>query len=107
MLFYDWTEEGDMPTIIDEIQDLEFDNFDRDTEKMDDWKFTTLDAQRAARDVFCNQAEALTHSTLVMRYDIPDVIVSAQDLYKQKLVLDKHQEEVSIDLIFVFLYTLE
>ncbi|XP_074109360.1 NADH dehydrogenase (ubiquinone) subunit ND-42 [Cotesia typhae] len=93
VLFYDWTEEGDMPTIIDEIQDLEFDNFDRNTEKMDDWKFTTLDAQRAARDVFCNQAEALTHSTLVMRYDIPDVIVSAQDLYKQKLVLDKHQEE--------------
>ncbi|CAG5102026.1 Similar to ND-42: NADH dehydrogenase [ubiquinone] 1 alpha subcomplex subunit 10 [Cotesia congregata] len=92
VLFYDWTEEGDMPTIVDEIQQLDFDNFDRETEKMDDWKFTTLDAQRAARDVFCNQAEALTHSTLVMRYDIPDVIVSGQDLEKHHLVLKKHQD---------------
>ncbi|XP_057330568.1 NADH dehydrogenase [ubiquinone] 1 alpha subcomplex subunit 10, mitochondrial [Microplitis mediator] len=94
LLVYDWTDEGDMDTIVDEIEHLKFEGYDRDTEKMDDWKFSTLDEQRGARDLFCNEGEQLMYSTLVMRYDIPEMLISGQDCAKQVKVLEDTQENM-------------
>lgn len=100
LLVYDWTEEGDMNTIVDEIEHLKFEGYDRDTEKMDDWKFSTLDEQRGARDLFCNEGEQLMYSTLVIRYDIPEMLISGQDSAKHTKVLEDTQENVSIFFYF-------
>lgn len=37
MLVYDWSEEGDMDVVIEDIERIDFDNYDQLSSKFKDW----------------------------------------------------------------------
>ncbi|GAB1859113.1 NADH dehydrogenase [ubiquinone] 1 alpha subcomplex subunit 10, mitochondrial [Camponotus japonicus] len=54
VLIYDWTNEGDISTIIEDIELLNFD-YDKKAEKMSDWTFENVQELRTRRLTYTNR----------------------------------------------------
>ncbi|KAL6259596.1 hypothetical protein P5V15_009513 [Pogonomyrmex californicus] len=54
VLVYDWTNEGDISTIIEDIEMLKFD-YDDKADKMADWRFNNVDEIRSKRLLYENR----------------------------------------------------
>ncbi|KAK0177016.1 hypothetical protein PV328_001107 [Microctonus aethiopoides] len=93
VLIYHWVEEADMWSIVDDIEELQFDGYDRESSKMADWSFSTLDMRRAARTIYTNRKEQLLDSARVVRYDVPEMLISPEDQSRRQKLLDNLAEE--------------
>ncbi|XP_034933991.1 NADH dehydrogenase [ubiquinone] 1 alpha subcomplex subunit 10, mitochondrial [Chelonus insularis] len=92
-LVYDWTNEGDMIFIVDDIEQLQFENYPRENPKMGDWKFDTRDDQRAARGFYANDRLELLNNLQVPRFDVPEMLITGQDVEKRKNLIGKLQDQ--------------
>ncbi|KAK0166625.1 hypothetical protein PV327_004117 [Microctonus hyperodae] len=93
VLIYNWVEEADMWSIVDDIEELQFDGYDRESLKMADWRFTSFDMRRAARTTYTNRREQLVDAARVVRYDVPEMLISPEDQSRRQRVLDDFVKE--------------
>lgn len=56
VLIYDWTNEGDVPTVFEDIELLDFDKFTKNDTKMSDWTFQNVQEIRTKREYYQNRA---------------------------------------------------
>lgn len=54
VLVYDWTNEGDISTIVEDIEFLNFD-YDKKAKKMADWRFENVQELRTRRQLYLNR----------------------------------------------------
>lgn len=54
VLVYDWTKEGDISTIVEDIEFLNFD-YDKKAQKMADWTFESVQELRTKREIYTNR----------------------------------------------------
>jgi len=55
VLVYDWTSEGDVSSIVEDIEMLNFDYEDKKAKKMSDWRFENVQELRTKRKHYENR----------------------------------------------------
>ncbi|KAL6438505.1 hypothetical protein ACFW04_004529 [Cataglyphis niger] len=86
VLVYDWTNEGDICTIVEDMEMLNFD-YDKKDKKMSDWRFETVQELRTKRELYTNRyflhADYMRNETTV-----PELHYTAeQDEERYKMML--------------------
>ncbi|CAL1682917.1 unnamed protein product [Lasius platythorax] len=76
VLVYDWTNEGDVSTIIEDIELLNFD-YDKKAEKMADWRFESVQELRTKRQLYLNRY-FLHCDYMRNEYSVPELHYTAE-----------------------------
>jgi len=77
VLVYDWTNEGDVNTIVEDIEMLNFD-YERGAKKMSDWRFENVDELRNKRKYYENR-HYLHMDYYRNEYSVPELHYTAQE----------------------------
>lgn len=94
VLVYDWTNEGDISSIVGDIEMLNFD-YEKKDEKMSDWRFDTVEQLRTKRQYYENRYH-LHMDYYRNEYTVPELHFTAEET-----------EEISeaIQIVRMYLYT--
>lgn len=86
VLVYDWTTEGDPMTVVDDIEELNF-NIYEPWGKMADWIFETTQELRTKRSYF--QDRYYLHKDYTsMDQDVPELSYTAEETQEREELLD-------------------
>lgn len=78
VLTYDWTNEGDIEEIIEDIEKIDFENYDHHYDKMSDWNLWSHDHWEMNRVLYTNQKDWIAdkgpdrQSLMGLSFTIPD-----------------------------------
>lgn len=78
LLVYDWSDYGETEVVVEDIERIDFDRFDKDDTHMRDWRMTNEREWTEARSRYMDKPD-LFHYFNVPRYDVPELVVSAED----------------------------
>lgn len=86
LLVYDWSVEGDMEIVVEDIEAIDFDRFDIQDAQMKDWD---LDDERFSvlRYDYCEKKETMMAFCNIPCYDVPELIVGPLDAAKYHEVI--------------------
>lgn len=79
LLVYDWSEGGETEVVVEDIERIDFDRFGHYDEKMKDWRIMTEWEWCEQRMQYTIDREDLLHYTNIPRYDVPELILTAED----------------------------
>lgn len=79
LLVYDWTNGGETEVVVEDIERIDFDSFDHYDPKMKDWRHPDEDAWNDLRMRFTRHKPDLMNYFNVPRFDVPELITSADD----------------------------
>lgn len=88
LLVYDWTEPGDTEIVLEDIERIDFDNYEMHTPKMDDWNFVDDSEATDVRREYTNEKMRVMSHFLVPRYDVPNMIIPSDDAFQRDLVIN-------------------
>ncbi|XP_039301857.1 NADH dehydrogenase [ubiquinone] 1 alpha subcomplex subunit 10, mitochondrial [Solenopsis invicta] len=77
VLIYDWTTEGDVSNIVEDIEMLNFD-YDKDASKMSDWTFENVQEIRTKR-LYYEDRYFLHLDYMRTEYDVPELHYTAEE----------------------------
>ncbi|XP_053671544.1 NADH dehydrogenase [ubiquinone] 1 alpha subcomplex subunit 10, mitochondrial [Anopheles nili] len=78
LLIYDWSDYGETEVVVEDIERIDFDRFDKDDPKMRDWVMENEEDWTEARCRYMNKPDLL-NSFNVPRFDVPELTVSPDD----------------------------
>ncbi|XP_050092063.1 NADH dehydrogenase [ubiquinone] 1 alpha subcomplex subunit 10, mitochondrial [Anopheles aquasalis] len=78
LLIYDWSDYGETEVVVEDIERIDFDRFDKDDPKMRDWVLENEEDWTEARSRYMNKPDLL-NSLNVPRFDVPELTVSPDD----------------------------
>uniref|UniRef100_A0AAG5DME2 NADH dehydrogenase [ubiquinone] 1 alpha subcomplex subunit 10, mitochondrial n=1 Tax=Anopheles atroparvus TaxID=41427 RepID=A0AAG5DME2_ANOAO len=78
LLIYDWSDYGETEVVVEDIERIDFDRFDKDDPKMRDWVQENEEDWTEARCRYMNKPD-LMNSLNVPRFDVPELTVSPDD----------------------------
>ncbi|XP_018347336.1 PREDICTED: NADH dehydrogenase [ubiquinone] 1 alpha subcomplex subunit 10, mitochondrial [Trachymyrmex septentrionalis] len=79
VLIYDWTNEGDISSIVEDIEMLNFDYEDKTAKKMSDWRFENVQELRTKRKYYENRH--FLHSDYWRNeYSVPELHYTAEEM---------------------------
>lgn len=81
VLIYDWTEEGDIMTVIDDIEELNFDIY-KEHGKMSDWIFETTQELRIKR-TYLQDRHYLHLDYCSLDFKVPEMTFSPEEAIEQ------------------------
>lgn len=79
LLVYDWSEPGETEVIVEDIERIDFDRFDKHDPKMKDWRFNLEWDWCEARMNYTNGKSDLMNYFNVPRFDVPELVRSAEE----------------------------
>lgn len=81
ILVYDWSSGGDTEVVVEDIERIDFNAFEKDfyNKKMKDWRLPLENMWTEARIKYCNEKAELLAYFNVPRYDVPELMRSADD----------------------------
>lgn len=79
LLVYDWSNYGDVEVVVEDIERIDFDRFEKDETKMRDWRFWHEEDWNAARMLYTNEKAHLHDHFNIPRLDVPELLWSADD----------------------------
>uniref|UniRef100_A0A0K8TSV4 NADH dehydrogenase [ubiquinone] 1 alpha subcomplex subunit 10, mitochondrial n=1 Tax=Tabanus bromius TaxID=304241 RepID=A0A0K8TSV4_TABBR len=81
LLVYDWSAGGETEIVVEDIERIDFDQFeiDKHNPKMKDWRFPKEWDWCEQRIKYCNEKDVLMNYFNVPRYDVPELLRSADD----------------------------
>ncbi|XP_068155485.1 NADH dehydrogenase [ubiquinone] 1 alpha subcomplex subunit 10, mitochondrial [Drosophila tropicalis] len=81
LLIYDWTAGGETEVVVEDIERIDFDQHESDphNKKMLDWRFPLEAEWCEARIKYCHEKPDLMNYFNVPRYDVPELLRSADD----------------------------
>lgn len=78
LLVYDWSDYGETEVVVEDIERINFDRFDKDDTHMRDWRMENEEDWTEARARYMNKPDLMNYFN-VPRYDVPELIVSPED----------------------------
>ncbi|XP_023168565.2 NADH dehydrogenase [ubiquinone] 1 alpha subcomplex subunit 10, mitochondrial [Drosophila hydei] len=81
LLIYDWSAGGETEVVVEDIERINFEQHETDphNKKMLDWRFPLESEWCEARIKYCNEKPELMSYFNVPRYDVPELLRSADD----------------------------
>ncbi|KAJ4426501.1 hypothetical protein ANN_27315 [Periplaneta americana] len=79
LLIYDWSSHGDVEVVVEDIERIDFDNFDKYDPKMKDWRLESEWDWNTARIQYTSDKANLMNLFLVPRFDVPELVVDGHD----------------------------
>lgn len=86
VLIYDWTDEGDITRIVEDIELLNFD-YEREDKKMEDWRFDSVQELRTKRQLYENRY-FLHLDYMRFDYNVPELHFSPEQNIEIKEAMD-------------------
>ncbi|XP_015592271.1 NADH dehydrogenase [ubiquinone] 1 alpha subcomplex subunit 10, mitochondrial isoform X2 [Cephus cinctus] len=93
ILIYDWSNGGDAGSIIEDIEQINFET-ERHDPKHADWKFDAVDSVRRRRVLYTNNKIELINALKVDEVWNPDLLITPEEDNKYRLVMDEMEEEL-------------
>lgn len=84
LLIYDWSSYGDVEVVVEDIERIDFDNFDKYDPKMKDWRLESEWDWNTARIQYTSDKANLMNLFLVPRFDVPELVVDGHDAHAFK-----------------------
>lgn len=82
LLVYDWTEPGETEVIVEDIERIDFDRFDKHDPKMKDWRLPQEWDWCEKRMLYTNEKSDLMNYFNVPRFDVPELVRTADEAKK-------------------------
>ncbi|XP_032664429.1 NADH dehydrogenase [ubiquinone] 1 alpha subcomplex subunit 10, mitochondrial [Odontomachus brunneus] len=86
VLLYDWTEEGDIMTVIDDIEELNFDIY-KEKGKMSDWIFETVQELRIKRTYY-HDRYYLHKDYASIDFEVPEMVFTPEQTEERKKLME-------------------
>jgi len=108
LLIYDWTAGGETEVVVEDIERIDFDQFEADShnKKMLDWRFPLEAEWCEARIKYCHEKPDLMNYFNVPRFDVPELLRSADDSKVWRDVwynVSAARPFVLFDLLYIYL----
>lgn len=78
LLVYDWSNHGETEVVVEDIERIDFDRFDKDDTHMRDWRMENEEEWTEARARYMAKSDLMNYFN-VPRYDVPELIVTPED----------------------------
>ncbi|XP_055595343.1 NADH dehydrogenase [ubiquinone] 1 alpha subcomplex subunit 10, mitochondrial [Uranotaenia lowii] len=78
LLVYDWSDYGETEVVVEDIERIDFDRFDKDDTHMRDWRFENEEEYTEFRARYMNKPDLINYFN-VPRYDVPELLVSPEE----------------------------
>lgn len=78
LLVYDWSDYGETEVVVEDIERIDFDRFDKDDTQMRDWRMENEEDWTEARARYMDKSDLMNYFN-VPRYDVPELVVSPED----------------------------
>uniref|UniRef100_U5EVK8 NADH dehydrogenase [ubiquinone] 1 alpha subcomplex subunit 10, mitochondrial n=1 Tax=Corethrella appendiculata TaxID=1370023 RepID=U5EVK8_9DIPT len=79
LLIYDWSNYGESEVVVEDIERIDFDRFDKFDTKMKDWLLNTEWEWNEMRMRFTSEKPDLINYFNIPRFDVPELIISPED----------------------------
>ncbi|XP_031626232.1 NADH dehydrogenase [ubiquinone] 1 alpha subcomplex subunit 10, mitochondrial [Contarinia nasturtii] len=80
LLVYDWSNGGDIELVVEDIERIDFDHYEKEAEKMKDWRFIRTELDWAeTRETYADERDFLSTYTELPLFHCPDLCISAED----------------------------
>jgi len=79
LFVYDCSEGADGELIVEDMERVDYDDYEKYTEKLDDWCFSEPSEYEVQRFKFTNEKEQLLDLCVIPRFDIPEILISGED----------------------------
>lgn len=79
LLVYDWSNGGETEIVVEDVERIDFDNYEFYSPKMRDWKIKNEWDWCEVRQTFSNEKADLMNNFNVPRYDVPELLQSPED----------------------------
>ncbi|KAK7791763.1 hypothetical protein R5R35_012313 [Gryllus longicercus] len=86
LLVYDWSDFGDVEVVIEDIERIDFDQYDKYELKLRDWRLADEWAWCELRQKYTKGRHFLMNNFLVPRLDVPELLIPAGDIVQRDLV---------------------
>uniref|UniRef100_A0A7R9PIM0 NADH dehydrogenase [ubiquinone] 1 alpha subcomplex subunit 10, mitochondrial n=1 Tax=Timema genevievae TaxID=629358 RepID=A0A7R9PIM0_TIMGE len=83
LLVYDWSNYGDIETVVEDIERVDFDCFGKYDPKMKDWRIFTTWEWNEARMKYTTDKNFLMNLLNVPRFDVPELLIDGHDAGKR------------------------
>nr|CAD7453426.1 unnamed protein product [Timema tahoe] len=83
LLVYDWSNYGDIETVVEDIERVDFDCFGKYDPKMKDWRIFTTWEWNEARMKYTTDKQFLMNLLNVPRLDVPELLIDGHDAGKR------------------------
>ncbi|XP_055627770.1 NADH dehydrogenase [ubiquinone] 1 alpha subcomplex subunit 10, mitochondrial [Toxorhynchites rutilus septentrionalis] len=78
LLIYDWSDYGETEVVVEDIERIDFERFDKDDTHMRDWRLDSEEEWTEVRDRYMNKSDLMNYFN-VPRYDVPELLISPED----------------------------
>lgn len=79
LLVYDWSNGGETEVVVEDVERIDFDKYDKYDPKMKDWRLEKEWDYCEARILYCNEKPDLMNYFNIPRYDVPELLRSPDD----------------------------
>jgi len=79
LLIYNWTEIGDAEVVVEDIERIDFDRFDKNDPKLHDWRQPDEDEWCMKRMEYTKYADQFQHWMNIPDFSVPELMISADD----------------------------
>ncbi|CAG2064934.1 unnamed protein product, partial [Timema podura] len=83
LLVYDWSNYGDIETVVEDIERVDFDCFGKYDPKMKDWRIFTTWEWNEARMKYTTDKNFLMNLLNIPRFDVPELLIDGHDAGKR------------------------
>lgn len=88
LLIYDWSAYGESEVVVEDIERMDFDQFEKDPQnkKMKDWRFYDENEACATRIKYTRDKKDLMNYFNIPRYDVPELLRDGDSSMKYREV---------------------
>lgn len=103
LLVYDWSEVGEVEVVVEDIERIDFDRFDKNDPKMKDWKMANEWEWNEARMLYSSDKHILMNYFLIPRFDVPELIIPPNESFIRNRVMNeapgmKYRKGYNVDM---------
>lgn len=84
LLVYDWSEGGDVEVVVEDIESIDFDRFEKHDKKLKDWRFGKEWDLCEERILYTDNKKLLMSYFNVPKFDAPELLLSGEETLKLK-----------------------
>ncbi|KAB0800128.1 hypothetical protein PPYR_08008 [Photinus pyralis] len=89
LLIYDWSEQGDIEVVVEDIERIDFSRIDEQDAKVKDWVYHLEEEYGCLRNKYADKKNQLMMYLNIPRFDAPELLADGQDfLTYSELVLN-------------------
>ncbi|XP_013783567.1 NADH dehydrogenase [ubiquinone] 1 alpha subcomplex subunit 10, mitochondrial-like [Limulus polyphemus] len=82
LLIYDWSNYGDVEVVVEDIERIDFDRFEKHDPKLKDWRIDDRWEWNGLRRTFSNMKYKLMSLFGIPNLNVPELLISAEDYKK-------------------------